>query len=253
MSKKVLAKSKLNKKENVDKKISVYDIDLNNVTIDDLELGNANYNQFINLKNLLDGVSSCQLSDAYNNLYRKTGVVKGLKSVNNNTVYGRIMTAETNCDDWGTSVSAINACDNGNVLFVKSSSEDLAIWGELASVNAKNSDVAGVAIYGSVRDMDALLNLDYPIFSCNFTPNAGKAIGLGVIGEDIVVDEEVISPGDFFFGDETGAVVIPQVLFTQVINEVLSVKLMELDIIEQLNDGKSLMEITGISSNFDSL
>lgn len=253
MSKKVLAKSKLNKNDNVDKKIAVNDINLKNVTIDDLELGNANYDQFINLKNLLDGVSSCQISDAYNELYRKTGVVNGLKSINNNKVYGKIVTAETNCDDWGTSVAAINACDNGNILFVKSNSEDLAIWGELASINAKNSGVSGVAIYGSVRDMDALLNLDYPIFSCNFTPNAGKSMGLGVIGEDIIIDGEIISSGDFFFGDETGVVVIPQLLFTKVINQVLLVKLVELDIIEQLNNGKSLLEITGISNHFDSL
>lgn len=253
MSKKVLAKSKLNKKEDINKKISVNDINLKNVTIDDLELDNANYDQFINLKNLLEGISSCQISDAYNELYRKTGVVKGLKSINNKKVYGRIMTAETNCDDWGTSVAAINACSDGNILFVKSSSEDLAIWGELASINARNRGVGGVAIYGSVRDMDALLNLDYPIFSCNFTPNAGKAIGLGVIGDDLFVDGEIISPGDFFFGDETGVVIVPQVLFAEVINQVLSVKLMELDIIEQLNEGRSLLEITGVDGHFDSL
>lgn len=253
MSKKGLAKSKLNKNDNVDKKISVNDINLKNVTIDDLELDNTNYNQFINLKNLLDGVSSCQISDAYNELYRKTGVVKGLKSINNNKVYGRIITAETNCDDWGTAVAAINACGYGNILFVKSSSEDLAIWGELASINAKNSGVSGVAIYGSVRDMDALLNLDYPIFSCNFTPNAGKPIGLGVIGEDIDIGGEIISSGDFFFGDETGVVVIPQLLFTKVIHQVLLVKLMELDIVNQLDSGKSLSEITGICSHFNLL
>ena len=253
MSKKVLDKSRLNKIANVNKKIAVNDIDLKNVTIEDLELANDNYDEFINLKNLLDGVSSCQFSDAYNELYRKTGVVKGLKSINNQKIYGRIVTAQTNCDDWGTSVAAINACNDGDVLFVKSSSDDLAVWGELASTNAKNSGVGGVAVYGSVRDMDALLNLDFPIFSCNFTPNAGKPMGLGVIGEDISIDGELISSGDFFIGDENGVVVIPQLLFEEVIEQVLLVKLMEFDIINQLNCGKSLSEITGIDNHFNLL
>lgn len=251
MSGEGLAKSKLKSKRDADKKIAVEDIDLSNVTIDDLKLGRNNYGSFINLKNLLDGISSCQLSDAYNGLYRRTGVVKGLKSVNNIRVYGRITVAETNSDDWGTGVAAICACDGGDVLFVKSSDEDLAIWGELASTNAKKSGVAGVAVYGSVRDMDALLNLDYPIFACGFTPNAGKALGLGSIGEDISIDGVTIKSGDFFLGDETGVVIIPAELFVPVMEEALSVKLMESSIIEQLNGGKSLMEIVGIGDHYD--
>lgn len=250
MSKNILAKSKLDKKNNINKKIDLEDINLKNVTVDDLQLAGDNYEEFINLKNLLDGVSSCQLSDAYNNLYRKSGVVMGLKPVNNLKVYGRIATADTNSDDWGTAVSAICACGDGEVLFIKSSDEDLAIWGELASTNAKVSGVAGVAVYGSVRDMDALLKLDFPVFACNYTPNAGKAIGLGTIGEDISVNDETIRPGDFFLGDESGVVVIPASLFTQVIDEVLSIKLNELNIIEQLNDGKTLLEITGLENTF---
>lgn len=245
-----MAKSKLKNKHSTDKKIDANDINLEKVTIDDLRLSNGNYEQFINLKNLLDGVSSCQLSDAYNNLYRKTGVVKGLKSINNVKVYGKIVTVETNSDDWGTPVAAINTCDDGDILFIKSSDEDLAVWGELASTNAKNTGVGGVAVYGSVRDMDALLYLDYPIFSCNFTPNAGKAIGLGNIGNKILIGGEIIHSGDFFFGDESGVVVIPKAVFIEVVNEVLSVKLMEIDFIEQINEGSSLLDITGLANRF---
>ncbi len=241
----VLAKSKLNK-VNINKKIEIKDVVLDNVTIDDLVLGKNNYDQFINLKNLLDGVSSCQVSDAFNNLFRRSGVVKNLKSINNLKAYGRITTVLTNSDDWGTGVIAIDECDDGDVLFIKVNGDDMAVWGDLASTNAKVSGLKGVAVYGCVRDMDAILYSNYPIFACNFTSNAGKPLGVGSINEDISIDDEIIRPGDFFFGDESGVVVIPQTLFTQVINEVLSIKLFELGAIEQLNDGVSLTEIVGL-------
>ena len=56
----------------------------------------------------------------------------------------------------------------------------------------------------------------------------------------------VISPGDFFFGDETGVVIIPQSLFNEVMVQTLAVKLKEETIINMLKEGKSLSEITKI-------
>ena len=248
MSNDILSKSKLKNKYDINKKINVEDIILNDVSIDDLELGDNNYNQFINLKNLLNSVSSCQISDAFNNLFRKSGVVEGLKSITNLKVYGRITTASTNSDDWGTGIIAINACNKGDILFIKVNNENAAIWGDLASTDAKLHGVGGVAVYGCVRDMEDILHSDYPIFACNFTSNAGKPLGVGNINEDISIDENIIRPGDFFFGDETGVVIVPATLFTQVINEVLSVKLFELNVIKQLKNGRSLMEVVGLNN-----
>lgn len=245
MSKNILNKSKL--KKNIPKKVAIEDISLDNVTIDDLNLNEDNYDEFYNLKSLLNNVSSCQLSDAFNNLFRKSGVIKGLKSINNLKAYGRITTAITNVDDWGTGIVATDECNEGDILFVKVNGDDnMAIWGDLASTNAKNRGLGGVAIYGSVRDMDVLLYRDYPIFACNFTSNAGKPLCLGDINKNIVIDDEIIRPGDFFFGDESGVVVIPSSLFTQVINELLSVKIFELNATEQLGEGISLSDIIGL-------
>ena len=58
------------------KSLKIKDIDLkvDNFSIDDLNKENDNY---LKLKPLLDTVSSCQISDSYNNLYRNSGVIKG--------------------------------------------------------------------------------------------------------------------------------------------------------------------------------
>lgn len=245
MSNNVLSKSKLNNK-NVDKVIEPENIDLDGVSIEDVSLKENNYDKFINLKNLLDNITSCHLSDAYNNLFRKKGAIKGLKSINGLKVYGRINTAETNSDDWGTGIMAVDFVSKNNVLFIKSSDCDSAIWGEIATIEAKNHGVKGVGIYGSVRDMDAILDLDLPIFALDFVPNAGKPIGLGKINPDLVIDNEIIKEGDFFFGDETGVVVIPKIVFSEVISEALNIKLQELDIIDMINKGNSLIDIVNL-------
>lgn len=241
----VLDKAKLNKK-NLNKIIEIEDIVLDGVTVDDVVLkkDQSNYKQYINLKNLLNNVSTCQISDAFNNAFRKSGVIANLKPINDKKAYGRIVTAYTNSDDWGTSTLAIDEASRGDVLFIESSDESLAIWGELASTNAKVNGAVATAIYGSVRDLDALKNGDYPIYACNYVPNAGTPIGIGKVNVELNIEGMSIVPGDFFFGDETGVVVIPKYLFNEVMVQTLAVKVKESNIINMLADGKSLSVIT---------
>ena len=88
--------------------------------------------------------------------------------------------------------------------------------------------------------------MDYPVFACGFRPNAGKALGLGKVNSELDIDGIKINSGDFFFGDETGVVIIPSSLFKDVLNEALAIKNMESNIIEMLNNGSTLSEITNL-------
>lgn len=241
----ILDKAKLNKKDS-NKHIEIKNINLDGVTVDDviLKKDKSNYTEFINLKNLLENVSSCQISDAFNNAFRRSGVLSNLKPINDKKAYGRIVTSYTNSDDWGTSTLAIDEGSNGDILFIESSDNDNAIWGELASTNARENGIVATAVYGSVRDLDALKHGDYPIFACSFVSNAGTPLGLGEVNIKLNIEDMVISPGDFFFGDETGVVIIPQSLFNEVMVQTLAVKLKEETIINMLKEGKSLSEIT---------
>lgn len=236
----------LNNKKDLEKKVKFEDISLNNISIDDLSYNGDNYNQYINLNSFLENVSSCQISDAFNEIANRSGVLYNLKSINNLKTWGKITTAKTNSDDWGTITIAIDEADDGDVLLVETSDMDAAIWGELASTCAKNSGVKATLVYGCVRDLDALLTMDYPIFACGFRPNAGKALGLGEINPDLVLESMKISPGDFLYGDETGVVIIPEKFFTQVMLKTLEIKAKEKKISDVLNSGKSLSQVVGL-------
>lgn len=242
----VTPKNILNKNKNLDKRVNVEDINLENVTIDDLKFTGDNYKEYLNLQSLLENISACQISDAFKAISHRSGTIKSIKPINNLKVWGSIFTAETTSDDWGTSALAIDEASEGDILFFKVDKDDKAIWGELASTSAKNNGIKATVIYGSVRDLDALLYMDYPIFASNFVPNAGLAIGLGTLNQPIEVEDTVINPGDFFFGDETGIIIIPKELFNKVMLSVLNVKLTESAIVDKLEMGFTLAQITGL-------
>ena len=239
-------KDVLNKNNNLNKLIDVDKINLDNVTIDDLTFNGNNYDEYINLHSLLDKVSACQVSDAYNSLSRRPGTFNSIKPVNNQKVFGKIFTAETASDDWGTSALAIDEAGQDDILFFKVDGVDKAIWGELASTCARDNGIKATVIYGCARDLDALLYMDYPVFACDFCPNAGSALGLGSLNEPIEVEDEIINPGDFFFGDENGVVVIPKELFTKTMIATLAVKVKESKIIDDIASGRTLAQIVGL-------
>ena len=239
-------KDLLNKNKNLNKRVEISEICLENVTIDDLKFDGNNYNEYINLYSLLESVSSCQVSDAFNGISRRSGVIQKIKPINNQKVFGRIFTAETDSDDWGTSAMAIDAAEDGDILFFKVNNDDKAIWGELASTCARDNGIKATVIYGSARDLDALLYMDYPVFATNYCPNAGSALGLGSLNEPLDIDGFIVNPGDFFIGDECGIVVIPQELFSQTMVAALGVKIKESMIIDKISQGVTLSEIVGL-------
>ncbi|MBQ9025784.1 MAG: RraA family protein [Methanobrevibacter sp.] len=239
-------KDLLNNKKDLNKKIDFDEISLDNISIDDVTYNGDNYKRFISLNSFLDNVSACQISDAFNEIAHRSGVLYNLKSINNLKAWGRITTSKTGSDDWGTITLAIDEADDGDVLLVETSDMNAAVWGELASTCAKNNGVKATLVYGCVRDLDALLTMDYPIFACGFRPNAGKALGLGEINVDLELESMKISPGDFLYGDETGVVVIPKRFFNEVMLKTYEIKIKEKNITEMLNSGKSLSQVVGL-------
>ncbi|AMD17035.1 dimethylmenaquinone methyltransferase [Methanobrevibacter sp. YE315] len=239
-------KDVLNKNKNLNKRVDIEKINLKNVTIDDLKFNGKNYDAYIHLQSLLDNVSACQVSDAYNSISKRSGTIQSIKPINNQKVWGSIFTVETDSDDWGTSAIAIDEANPGDILFFKVNGDDKAIWGELASTCARDNGIKATVIYGSARDLDALLYMDYPVFASNFCPNAGLPLGLGSLNEPIEVEDVKINPGDFFIADESGIVVIPKELFAKTMIATLGVKLKESKIINDIADGITLAEIVGL-------
>ena len=240
---KITAKTLLKKSS---KAIDLDDVDISEYifSIDDLD--NEKSKSHALLKKILDSSSACQVSDAYSSVSGRSGVIDGLKPMNDNKVYGKVFTAKTNTDDWGTSLMSMDNAEAGEVLFIHSYGKPASVWGELASTCAGEKGIAGTVLYGWARDMDALVDLDYPVFALDYLPNAGKPLGLGEINVDLEIGEDIIKPGDFVFGDQNGVVVIPKELFHETMVATFNVKVKESHIIKELKIGRLLSEIIGL-------
>ena len=228
--------------DNID--LEEIDIGKYDFSIEDFDEPNSsNYNL---IRKILDSSSACQVSDAFSSVSGRSGVIEGLKPMNRNKLYGRVFTARTNSDDWGTSLMAMDNAREGEVLFIYTYGKVSSVWGELASTCAGEKGIAGTVLYGYARDMDALIDLDYPVYALDYCPNAGKALGLGEINVDIEIGEDIVRPGDFVFADENGVVMIPQELFGETIVATFNIKTKESYIIGELKKGRLLSEIIGL-------
>jgi len=188
-------------------------------------------------------ITSSQISDALNNLTGNSGVIVGVKPLFNTTIIGNAVTVKTASDDWGTSVKAIDTAKKGEILFIHVDGDEKAVWGELTSKTAKEKGIISTIIYGAVRDVGAIKEMKYPVFSKNIVPNAGSPKAEGKINIPVECNDLIVNPYDIVIGDECGVVVIPKELLKQVVKEAMCIKMKEKEIISRIEKGHSLTSI----------
>jgi len=192
---------------------------------------------------ILREVSTCNISDA---MHRK-GAMRGILPINLGTkIVGRAVTVQTFAGDWAKPVEAIDLAGPGDVLVIYNGSNYIAPWGGLATLSCKNRGVEGAVIDGAVRDVDEIRALRYPIFSSGITPNAGDPKGMGEINSEITCAGQIVKPGDYIVGDESGVVVIPKERAYEIARRAKEVEKMESRLYEEIRRGKTLSEVANL-------
>jgi 3-hexulose-6-phosphate synthase len=192
-------------------------------------------------------ITTSQLSDAMRKVTGRNGVLKGIKPIKNGLkIIGKATTAKTSSNDWGTVIEGIYSAEIGDILVIKCDGDDPAVWGEMASKAAQKQGLVGTVIYGACRDVLGIKNLNYPVFSRDIIPNAGKPLNEGEINSPIICGGTTVHPGDIIMGDECGVVSVPFKLVEEVLEEAEIIINTEDKILNQLNDGKSFHEILGM-------
>jgi len=186
-------------------------------------------------------VSTPNISDA---MHRK-GAMKGLRAFinHNRKMVGRALTVRTMDGDWAKPVEAIDRAKPGDVIVIDAGGGTTAVWGELASWSCKVKGVAGVVIDGAVRDIDSILNMDFPVFARHVVPCAGEPKGFGEIGVEIVCCGQVVATGDWIIGDESGVVVVPAKEAVNIANRAIEVMERENRLREEIKRGGTLSSI----------
>jgi len=189
------------------------------------------------LKEAFSLVSTPNISDAMH----KKGAMKNIRPIKLGFhMVGRALTVQTIDGDWAKPIEAIDKADKETVIVVDVKGGRTAIWGELATWSAKIKGLAGVVIDGAVRDLDDILKIDVPIFCRHISSNAGEPKGLGEIGAEIMCGNQTVQTGDWIIGDDSGVVVVPQMIGQEIANRALDVKEHEDRIREEIKSGGSL-------------
>ncbi len=120
-------------------------------------------------------------------------------------------------------LQAVDSCQPGDILICAAGGSNRSgIWGELLSTAARNSGCIGVIVHGSVRDIDKMREMQFPVFAVGKNPydsaNRQRVIDLDVVVE---IDGVKFSPGDLVMADEDGIVVVPRQVEEQVIKAAL--------------------------------
>jgi 3-hexulose-6-phosphate synthase/6-phospho-3-hexuloisomerase len=186
-------------------------------------------------------VSTPNIADAM----QKRGPMEGIiPRINRGTkMVGRALTVKTADGDWAKPVEAIDKAGKGTVIVVDAGGGKTAVWGELASWSCKVKGVAGIVIDGATRDIDAILDIDFPVFARWVVPHAGEPKGHGEIGPEIMCGGQRVRTGDWIVGDETGVVVIPQEVAVEIANRALDVLERENRIREEIKRGGTLSSV----------
>lgn len=106
-------------------------------------------------------------------------------------------------------MQAVEEAAPGSVLVIDSGAgPGGSTWGGTATIRAKARGIAGVVTNGTVRDVETIRTLDFPVFSGGVALRGGMVNHPGWTGIPLAIAGATVSPGDLIVGDVDGVVVV---------------------------------------------
>ncbi|MFJ7954394.1 RraA family protein [Lysinibacillus sp. NPDC096418] len=126
-------------------------------------------------------------------------------------IAGRAITVRLPDGENGAVLEAIRAANEGDILVIDAKGNtNRAVAGDFVISLAKGIGVQGFVVDGVIRDIAAIRELDFPVFSLGTTVAAGNKNGGGQVNVPIAIGGVTVQPGDYIIGDIDGVIVVPQ-------------------------------------------
>ena len=132
----------------------------------------------------------------------------------------------------------------GQVIVIDNAGRDTCtVWGDIMAKTAKRMGIAGTVIDGVCRDIPAVLECGYPIFSKGYYMRTGKdRVYVDSVNVPVTLSDIQVRPGDIVLGDDTGVVVIPQNRAEEVADIAENIDQKEQEILALVAQGHTLKE-----------
>ncbi len=119
---------------------------------------------------------------------------------------------------------ALDTAQPGDVIVVDAGGFlDNAIIGELMMARARQRGIAGLVIWGAIRDSAEIGAGSYPVFAAGVTHRGPYKNGPGEINVPVIIGGMPVNPGDVIVGDADGLVAVPQDIAERVLASAKSI------------------------------
>lgn len=134
---------------------------------------------------------------------------------------------------------ALSLARKGDIVVVNACGDtNHSVCGDVMYRYAMSRGVGGFIVDGCVRDLDFLMEHEFPVFAIGATPRGPYKNPVGEINTDIACGGQVVHPGDIVVGDMDGVVVIPQNDLSVVIEKLAAVQEKERLMSELIEQGR---------------
>lgn len=202
----------------------------------------------------LSVLDACAVSDAMD-AAGVTSAVLGIRALSTDQrIVGRAITVQLG-PDVGVKAkrhlctAAVEAAGPGDVIVVSNGARtDVAGWGGILSLAAKQQGVEGVVIDGACRDLDESREMGLPVYArASVAVTARGRIVEEAWNVPITCAERAVSPGDYVIADASGVVFVPAHLAETVVQSAERIAARERLMADAVRAGKPVSEVMGAS------